>query len=291
MTEKHKLRVQFSDRIRECPACGEHEGQGVLGYPSQSPRWAALSIFVCSACGFGYVPALDFDLADYYSAEYGRGHQKRHKLPHPGDFFKSIDQSSRPFVTRARKHNKILTQFGSDFHIVLEHGPGPGAFLHYCPAKRKLAVELDQLSFPYLDHIGVQRISPEAASELDGQLDLVAASHFLEHLPWDQADQFLASCAQLLRPNGLLLLEVPEWGHLYGRSLPKRQGHEPHTLFFSPQSLLRYVQRTNLTVLYLQTRKRIFDVDDAGRVSLTSFRDNTDPQGSQLCCVLRKPQQ
>lgn len=290
MPPEHTIPLQLTDRVAPCPACGSEEGQGVLRYPSKREQWAALSIFECTGCGFGYVPALHFDLASYYSEEYGEKSQRRHRLPPPAELFAGADQEKRPFITRARKHNEILGRHRERFERVLDFGPGVGAFLHYCSAAEKLAVELDQISFPYLDHLGVRRIDPDRIDELTGTLDLVIASHFVEHLLWNELDSYLRRVVALLKPGGLFLVEVPEWGLVHTRKLPKRQGHEPHTLFFSPRSLLSFLSRAGFTPLYAQTRSEIFRVE-GGVVDFSSSEPNDDAMASQLCYLLERPPQ
>ena len=82
---------------------------------------------------------------------------------------------------------------------------------------------------------------------------------------------FLSNCRNLLSPEGVLLIEVPEWGWVNHREPPAKGGHEPHTLFYSPSALLNHFEEAGLGVHYFKTLERIFECDKSGHVDLAAI--------------------
>ena len=81
-----------------------------------------------------------------------------------------------------------------------------------------------QAGFEYLDWFSSHRLTPELATQfhqaniLDlsdstetlGKFDLVRMQHVFEHFSFEEGPQVLKSCGKLLRPDGFLLLTVPD---------------------------------------------------------------------------------
>jgi len=58
----------------------------------------------------------------------------------------------------------------------------------------------------------------------DGAVDLVYASHLLEHFPTDQVPELLAEWRRVLRPGGVLLVAVPDLEVIARTLVAKREG-------------------------------------------------------------------
>jgi len=85
----------------------------------------------------------------------------------------------------------------------------------------------------------VQQCLLEDAELADGSFDLVTASHVLEHT--DSPSAFLTRLRELLTPNGLLFVEVPDL-HQPRCSL-RRVFHVAHRYNFTPSTLVRMVEK------------------------------------------------
>jgi len=87
-------------------------------------------------------------------------------------------------------------------------------------------------------------------AQLSGGFDLILTSQLLEHLFWPR--QTLARLGELLTPNGLILIETPNWKALDAWLFRRRFWggfHFPrHFNVFSPESLARLVEHCGLSV-------------------------------------------
>jgi SAM-dependent methyltransferase len=255
-----------------CPSCGS-EHLLTMEFPSKVERWSELEVIVCQDCGFGFVPRLHFDLNDYYANDYGKTHGRRNLKP---SFFKTIDEQQTKKVARSRWHAKMLHDRFGEFDRVLDIGAGPGFFLHYIKAKRRFAIEYDTMSHPLLKRLKTQIIG--SVDEIN-RVDLIVMSHTLEHFTVDTYRPYVDKLLTKLRPGGILLIEVPEFGFLnLNSAMPNDKGHEPHTLFFSPASLLKTV---NAKPVYFHSKKHGYVVED-GVVNWAQTFEKEFPPSSMM---------
>ena len=85
---------------------------------------------------------------------------------------------------------------------------------------------------------------------------------FPRTLPVEALAPFLAGVRRRLNPGGLFLAEVPEWGFVQHREVPKRAGHEPHTLFFSPEAFWTAIREAGFVASYFQSKDRVHVVEN-----------------------------
>lgn len=150
-----------------------------------------------------------------------------------------------PFYTRA-EHDKIADRLGGghrrvdfagtlaaagiDPHVrcVVDYGGGDGSLIAELPAARKLS--FDPSGTPGL--AGVEVVEDRAALPADA--DLVTCAQVLEHVSDPRA--LLADMVSLLRPGGLVYLEVPDqlwrrpWGAKLGRGAAEWLCRHPRAL-------------------------------------------------------------
>jgi SAM-dependent methyltransferase len=229
----------------ECPACTSASVSFMSGYPTNNPRFRMCVIFYCTACGSGYVPDAEEFISDYYKAEYSASNRRDRDMP-PEAYFNQEKPEPRyaRYFGRAKAQVSALAAHGAKFDRVLDYGSGPGYFLFECEAKRPFAVELDDSSNKYLDYLSAKNLAPNELGEKT--MDVIVASHVVEHFTQKTLEQNLASMARALDVGGIMLIEVPHGGHSFGILNSKQ---EPHTLFFTPEGILKAVQRQGLHIL------------------------------------------
>lgn len=250
---------EASEVARElCPACGE--GQPMLSaYPySDSALFSPLVTCWCRVCGMGWVPTIPFSLEEYYSSAYAESNRGDRRIP-PAEYFAMVGGPESemtipklvPYTRRARAQLAKLEEFVPARYSLLEFGAGPGYGLYFSNAEAKHAVEHDEASVKYLEHLGVQRV--ELGEAEPGRYDAVLASHSLEHLAVDSLYPTLGLFRKALKSEGVLYVEVPNGAHT-GSYLPGN--HSPHTLFFSMRALKTVVERAGFEIIYSETRTK-----------------------------------
>ena len=228
-----------------CPACGSDRITHVSAYPSDEPLFRMAVVFWCGGCGSGHVPDADRLLGDYYTVDYATQNRRDRGID-PESYFTGPPESvtMERYFRRAESQVAALREHGAVFDRVLDFGSGPGYFLHSCDARARFAVELDEASAKYLDWLGATRLDGEALGR--GVFDVILASHVVEHLTAESLAPTLDRLFAALRPGGRMLIEVPQGGHSYMKLLNRQ---DPHTLFFTPEGLLRAVERPDVVLL------------------------------------------
>ncbi len=115
---------------------------------------------------------------------------------------------------------------------VLDLGAGRCEFINTVHAKRKIAVDPNPLTLEQANSdVEVLPIfSTDLAPIADGEIDVVFTSNFLEHVA--DKDALLATlheCSRVLRPNGWMLVLMPNVRYLPGRFWDYLDHHVPLT--------------------------------------------------------------
>lgn len=229
--------------VRECPACGCTSVTHESDYPSNVAPFKSAQVLYCSECGLGYVPDYGPVLQSYYVNDYAESNRKDRDAPpevYFSEAYKAQSKAIGRYFARAQRQEKLLETLCARFDSVLDYGSGPGYFLYCSKAKRKFAFEPDQASRKYLDYIGATVI--ERLEDIQpNTFDAIVASHSIEHLVAEDLIATLRRLIGALKPDGRLLIEVPQGGHSYLDLSGARQ--DPHTLFFTPQALSAAIVR------------------------------------------------
>lgn len=166
----------------------------------------------------------------------------------------------------SRRICKATKMCGGDRLAILDYGAATGDFVALAQSQghRCEGVELsdDARAIAHCRH-GVQLMAPEQAQKLDAaQFDVIHMNHVLEHMP--DPVEHLHWCRRLLKPNGLLIIEVPQqfendldrvrrW---LGRGGQQRRFDAyslHHTYFFNPDTMSRLLAMAGFGNLQLST--------------------------------------
>lgn len=229
-----------------CPFCWRTSKWSLAAYPCEpGSMFAGATTLWCGLCGSGYAPDADALLEGYYARAYAES-GRSDRFIEPERYFSSLTETRSPtayFAHRSLSHLFLLRRLGAVFGDVLDFGSGPGAFLYLSDARRKVAIEPDEYCAPHLAHIGAEVVNE---TDLEPEsLDVIGASHVIEHLTTTTLHHTLARLYRALRVGGFILIEVPNGGlsHLLIPGV-----HEPHTLFFTPQGAERAFARQHVRI-------------------------------------------
>jgi len=228
-----------------CPFCNS-ESVGIFKIPRHPhaifkvvepiPR-LDFSIERCSTCGFIFQgsayrdPNYDAAITSLYQA------------------YISKDETLTPFPEKIDRYLPALDFIEREMNVkrlksVVEVGCGRGDFLYYLQLRHPhlLIQGIDPTIYPQ-DQVPVihQPFSPELLPE---PVDLVVLRHVLEHLR--NPSQSLAAFRQCLKPDGWLLLEVPNTPDNLRQRI---EVFTPdHVSYFSPQTLAAHCRKAGFFV-------------------------------------------
>lgn len=213
----------------ECPICYNRECV-IFPYPSLKKPFRYIYIYGCKQCGISYVKKDDLDLSIYYADEYAKVNRRDRNIS-PDLYFQkeNINKLSHYFL-RAERHKFNINMIMKNINSILDFGSGPGYFLYGINSNTKYAIEPDINSHKYLDYINAKIINTYD----NLKFDVIYASHSLEHLYIHELSRLLSSFSCRLNENGVFFGEVP-CGNIL--RFPLYYRHDPHTIFFTMQSL------------------------------------------------------
>ena len=126
----------------------------------------------------------------------------------------------------------FFQQFIPSDAAVLDLGAGDGNFIRNVQARRRLAVDLSPHVLALRDE-GVevfQTTGSEFSRAIGGEVDVIFASNFFEHLPSKQVlFKVLEECRAALRPGGRLLILQPNIRYAKGKYWDYIDHHLPLT--------------------------------------------------------------
>jgi 2-polyprenyl-3-methyl-5-hydroxy-6-metoxy-1,4-benzoquinol methylase len=238
------MRMNEQLAMPTCPVC--------LHAPTRAAwQYGAYRIFECPHCAAQFVHPMQAACVDYYQARYANvGSDLLSGQIHPG--FKNTAEKIKAIVAR------YLT---ADQRRVIDIGCGPGYYLSQLKPLGfdELGIDFnpDMVRFAK-EKMGVNAMVGriEDVINMSARFDLALLTHVLEHV--EDPPGLLHSIRQLLKPHGILFVEVPNRRRFtLRRSLEKGQfidGEYPphHLTFWSKQSLSNALRRAEYEVLECQ---------------------------------------
>jgi len=233
-----------------CPVCDTQSG----GFPvihatvRDASESYAPSARRCTACGAVFLwPRMD---AAAQQAFYDSNTQL---LNTHGDDFDWDDYTRRTRADVMRRVEFIAPLLSAD-HRLLEVGCGYGFFLSEIRGRVETAIGIEpgpaRQTFAK-DELRLDVRSPPLPNTgiPPASIDVACAFQVLEHI--DRPIPFLAEIRDVLRPDGLVIVEVPNFADLYVRlSAPYRAFHfqAAHLVYFTPATLRRAIEASGYTV-------------------------------------------
>jgi SAM-dependent methyltransferase len=275
--------VLATTSVTSCPLCGD---------PRSSPATPELRDFrggsagtwrfrTCAGCGVHYLDPRPLVPSEAYPAHYqqhqpplltaieGRtrlgtlirravlrahGYRDIGGLPLLGSLLKHI-----PPIRNAAFASFALVPPGQGDGLVLDLGCGNGRFLHFL---RLLGWQVAGIETDPASAVVARRVVPgapihaslEASGLGDRSVDVVTASHVVEHLADPRG--VLAEIRRVLKPDGLLGIAVPNWrslghrffGDVWGGLEPSR-----HLLMFDRRRLVALLEESGFQVVAVQS--------------------------------------
>lgn len=265
-----------------CKICGEQK-MVIFPYPSLNKQFRYVYVYGCCSCGASYVDE-HLDLDEYYKDAYAKQNRKDRDID-PKEYF---DPNRSPalsrYFNRAARHWDIINKtYNKRIANILDFGSGPGYFLYLCNAKNKFSVEPDLNCKKYLEYIGVKNIDIKSTNI---HFDVIYSSHSIEHLHIDNLKSTLDCFLSRLSDDGLLFMEVP-CGNLLRYSVYAR--HDPHTIFFTPQSINIALLNSGFKSIYIfpVSRKTKAQRSDCKYSPKGEYLERLDFL-SAMCCVASK---
>jgi SAM-dependent methyltransferase len=220
-----------------CPVCISKQIELMRSYNAVNAIFDGVNLYKCQNCELVYAFPLPkpVDIEKYNNNYFSSAHGVSVDSFFAKSFFEGIAQIRIKYIS-----DKSGLNF-ANVSSILEVGPGRGYLakeLLKLNTKMKYdAIETDSSCHQQLESIGVRLTK----SNQLGVYDLIIISHVLEHTEFPY--NFLAKYFSLLKPGGIIFLEVPcsDWLH--------KSMDEPHLLFFNKKSMNALLKRFHATVV------------------------------------------
>lgn len=252
---------------RSCDICGNDHKFEILGVREYEViRRKGVFEFefedtMCGSCGFVFqrkLPDEDF-LIDYYVQGYTTKTDFTNSLP-------SFD---------SEKRLEVLRRYIPKGAKILEVGAADGEFCRTMQAVGFVATGIDPLDVEGPDNNIIRSSIGEKKFNPSGAFDAVVTYFVLEHVRHTQ--QWLGEIKSLIAPNGILVVEVPDFSKFPAESLV----HE-HMSHFAPEHLSALLTKVGFEVIGIgEVPSRYFGLVGVGRAHALATPE-APPQGEYL---------
>lgn len=213
----------IADDKHKCLVCGE-AGSFLFNDPPMNVTGEAFSIFVCDNCGLGETAPIPTDLDKYYEDYHGGRH--------------GFTAEYRGW-SRARTLDKCFDNNKSS-KVVLDVGFGDGTFLKHAK-QRGWDIAGTERNAQLTNDDGIEVFNDLTAVKKEfgkASFDAITCWHTLEHFA--DPRKLLDEIVQLLAPDGVLLVAVPNFGGLQSKVFGRNWLHldvPRHLFHFTFESL------------------------------------------------------
>lgn len=242
----------------KCPACEGKRTKRLFGLDKRASK-GDLSVARCEDCGISWTAPLPdkADIAALYPHEYYGGGSKER-------FPTLVESLVR--LSRRRRARKII-KLNSDIPgRVLDIGCGRGWMLNFLKMEEWEAygTELSSESSHFArEHLKLNVIinKVEECSFPSSHFDVVTLWHTLEHLL--EPFRTLEEVSRILKGDGLLIVEVPNFGGLQARIFRNKWFHldsPRHLYHFDDKTLTKYLEKTGFKVMKFRNLSWQYDI-------------------------------
>jgi len=250
---------------RVCPECGRDNAPAPANRYSRPP-WL---IKECAACGFVYVEAAPIyeELADEHSWDKTAvAHARARKDRHPLLYALSKATRWRLHLFKRQRLEDLVAAYVAHGRV-LDVGCGKGSQLksladRYVP----FGIEISRVEAAYAEDFVKARkgeviVKPAAEGLTTLPADFVDAVFMRSYLEHEtDPGAVLAGIARVLRPGGIAIIKVPNYGSLNRRVLGNHWSGfrlPDHLNYFTPASLVRMCRNRGLSVRRFGWRDRL----------------------------------
>jgi 2-polyprenyl-3-methyl-5-hydroxy-6-metoxy-1,4-benzoquinol methylase len=232
----------MTESISACPLCG-----GTTSRPFDQRVWRGFPVTnrICSACGFVFqTPRMtEVELQEFYAAEYRRFYQGKEE-PVTKDVAVQA-QRARTLLDFIRPYMPS-TALANEDTLFLDIGCSAGKLMEcfaHAFSWRVVGVEPGDAYRQEDQHRGLDVYASLEGLKQSGlyPCDLVSLIHVLEHLP-NPVPYLVQLRQELLKPNGWLLLEVP---NLYAHDCFE----VAHLISFSAHTLVQTLKQSGFEIV------------------------------------------
>lgn len=253
------LRNSAVESVDICIVCGSVEYEDDLVFSRLLALEAPYAVRICDKCGLRWLSPRPTEDAyqELYSNELYFGGEES-----PEDYSEVVRGRLHHFIERIKRVEKSF--HGIQQLDILDIGAATGDFVYLASKRghRTKGIELSEdARNKALQKYGIQLDAGALSQYVDGSFDVIHMNHVLEHMP--NPFDTLASCSQLLREGGLLVIEIPQQFFndldrtkrlFFLSSQPKFNSYSlHHTYFFSPNNISHLMEKAGFDVLSLKT--------------------------------------
>lgn len=225
--------------MKNCPICSSCN----YSFIGENPDFDNCYIVKCKKCGFFYSTIEDgYDFYKYYKSEYREVRNEE-----------ITDNYLSSQKTRAMSQLNFIKSninFKLENINILEIGCGLGSFLNEVnlnggEGNKLYAFEADKTMYEYarsnIKDLNIINDVYKINSFEDNKFDLIFMSHVFEHIM--NPNELLLDFNRILKPTGVLFLEVPNENFNSINYLINNQKGMGHLLFFDTQTLRKFISK------------------------------------------------
>ena len=264
------------ERLESCPVCGKTEFRNKLVVEDRTVSHESFAIVQCAGCSFQFTnPRPD-------EADIGRYYESDDYVSHNSGAAGLVNRAYKVarFFTMRRKVG-LLTKFAPRRGKLLDYGCGTGNFLAAAKSagwdvagfepNARAREEASQRLGQSIGQDGLGALEP-------GTFDAITLWHVLEHV--HTLNETLAQLAALLKPDGVMLIAVPNVESLdaqHYRELWAAYDVPRHLYHFAPKTMAQLLKKHKLAI-----RETLPMPLDAYYVSMLSEKHKAERAGGLL---------
>ncbi len=202
-----------------------------------------MNIYKCPHCGLGMTKGLKVQSGEYHRNE---------TYVEEENLFKNIFLKRVNILSKFKKEGKVL-EIGCSTGIILSLLQNRGW--------QTTGIELSSKAGEVAKKRGIQVLVRDFMQvKIDEKFDLVILNHTLEHL--ENPEEVLKKIYSMLTPDGLLYIDVPNFGGLSAKLMGKNWPlllPEEHLWHFTEKSLKILLKKNDFKIIFAEKASGIWD--------------------------------